>query len=169
MDDAVDGRADQYGLAATAFHLLTGTPPFAHFNPSVVISKHLNERPPRPSDVRPDLTEFDAIFARALSQDPLDRFRRCRDFARALELKAASGHTPAQRPIPGHPTTKTPEARPCSPRRRTTESLRPSPRTAAPVTEVARAAAPAKVPSTPRPAAVAASPEPAAHYEHDDR
>jgi serine/threonine protein kinase, bacterial len=86
MDDTIDGRADQYGLAATAFHLLTGTPPFAHFNPAVVISKQLNERPPRPSDIRPDLTEFDAIFARALSQDPVDRFRRCRDFARALEL-----------------------------------------------------------------------------------
>ena len=85
MDDAIDGRADQYALAATAFHLLTGSPPFAHFNPAVVISKHLNESPPRPSDVRPDLTDFDAIFARALSQDPVDRFRRCRDFARALE------------------------------------------------------------------------------------
>ena len=85
MGEEIDGRVDQYALAASAFHLLTGSPPFAHFNPSVVISKHLNEAPPRPSDVRPDLTEFDAIFARALSKDPVDRFRRCRDFAKALE------------------------------------------------------------------------------------
>ena len=85
MGEELDGRIDQYALAASAFHLLTGAPPFAHFNPSVVVSKHLNERPPRPSDVRPDLTDFDAIFARALSQDPVDRFRRCRDFAKALE------------------------------------------------------------------------------------
>jgi serine/threonine-protein kinase len=85
MGEDIDGRIDQYALAASAFHLLTGSPPFAHFNPSVVVSKHLNEAPPRPSDVRPDLTEFDAIFARALSQDPVDRFRRCRDFAKALE------------------------------------------------------------------------------------
>ena len=85
MGDEFDGRVDQYALAASAFHLLTGSPPFAHFNPSVVVSKHLNERPPRPSDVRPDLTEFDAIFARALSQDPMDRYRRGRDFAKALE------------------------------------------------------------------------------------
>jgi serine/threonine protein kinase, bacterial len=85
MGEEIDGRIDQYALAASAFHLLTGSPPFAHFNPSVVVSKHLNEAPPRPSDVRPDLTEFDAIFARALSQDPVDRFRRCRDFAKALE------------------------------------------------------------------------------------
>ena len=85
MDDELDGRVDQYALAASAFHLLTGSPPFAHFNPSVVVSKHLNERPPRPSDVRPDLTDFDAIFARALSQDPVDRYQRGRDFAKALE------------------------------------------------------------------------------------
>ncbi len=85
MDDVVDGRADQYALAGTAFHLLTGSPPFAHFNPAVLTSKHLNGRAPRPSDVRPDLTDFDAIFARALAKDPIDRFRRCRDFAKALE------------------------------------------------------------------------------------
>jgi serine/threonine-protein kinase len=85
MGEELDGRIDQYGLAASAFHLLTGAPPFAHFNPSVVVNRQLNDRPPRPSEIRPDLTDFDAIFARALSQDPVDRFRRCRDFAKALE------------------------------------------------------------------------------------
>jgi len=85
MGDELDGRADQYALAASAFHLLTGAPPFAHFNPSVVVNRQLNDRPPRPSEIRPDLTEFDAIFARALSKDPVDRFRRGRDFAKALE------------------------------------------------------------------------------------
>jgi serine/threonine protein kinase, bacterial len=85
MGDELDDRADQYALAASAFHLLTGAPPFAHFNPSVVVNRQLNDRPPRPSEIRPDLTEFDAIFARALSKDPVDRFRRGRDFAKALE------------------------------------------------------------------------------------
>ncbi len=85
MGDELDGRSDQYGLAASAFHLLTGAPPFAHFNPSVVVNRQLNDRAPRPSEIRPDLTEFDAIFTRALSKDPVDRFRRCRDFAKALE------------------------------------------------------------------------------------
>ena len=85
IGDELDGRADQYALAASAFHLLTGAPPFAHFNPSVVVNRQLNGRPPRSSEIRPDLIEFDAIFARALSKDPVDRFRRCRDFAKALE------------------------------------------------------------------------------------
>jgi serine/threonine protein kinase, bacterial len=85
MGEELDGRADQYALAASAFHLLTGAPPFAHFNPSVVVNRQLNDRPPRPSEIRPDLTDFDAIFARGLSKDPVDRFRRCRDLAKALE------------------------------------------------------------------------------------
>jgi serine/threonine protein kinase, bacterial len=83
-DEEIDGRADQYALACTAFHLLTGTPPFAHFNPAVVISKHLNESPPRPGVVKPELTHFGGTFARALAKEPSDRFRRCEDFARAL-------------------------------------------------------------------------------------
>ena len=38
--------ADQYALAATAFHLLAGTPPYQHSNPVAVISQHLNAPPP---------------------------------------------------------------------------------------------------------------------------
>jgi serine/threonine-protein kinase len=91
MDDAIDGRADQYGLACTAFHLLTGSPPFAHMNPAVVTSKHLNESPPRPGDVRPELAYFDMPFARALMKHPTERFRRCRDFAKALDSKEGLG------------------------------------------------------------------------------
>jgi serine/threonine-protein kinase len=82
---SIDGRADQYALAGTAFHLLTGSPPFAHSNPAVVIGKHLNESPPRPGDVRPELAHFDEPFARALAKVPNDRFPRCQDFAKALE------------------------------------------------------------------------------------
>ncbi len=87
MDDSVDGRTDQYALAGTAFHLLTRSPPFAHMNPAVVISKHLNERPPRPSDVIPELIYFDAPFGRALMKSPTERFPRCLDFAKALEAR----------------------------------------------------------------------------------
>src|SRR6202011_5894052 len=42
MDDPIDGRADQYALAATAYHLLTGSPLFPQSNPAAVISRHLN-------------------------------------------------------------------------------------------------------------------------------
>ena len=47
---------------APHFHLLTGSPPFQHMNPTVVISKSLNEPPPRPSDVKPELVYFEATL-----------------------------------------------------------------------------------------------------------
>ena len=84
MGEQVDGRADQYALAATAFHLLTGTPLFQHSNPAVVISQHLHEDPPRLSDYRPDLAHLDDVFVKALAKQPEDRFERCRAFATAV-------------------------------------------------------------------------------------
>lgn len=84
MGAQLDGRADQYALAATAFHLLTGAPPFGNSNPAVVISQHLSATPPVLGEHRPDLAGADPVLARALAKDPGDRFERCADFARAL-------------------------------------------------------------------------------------
>src|SRR5215212_7105596 len=84
MGERLDGRADQYALAATAFHLLTGAPPFQHSNPAVVISQHLSASPPAIGERRPELSALDPVLAKALSKDPKDRFERCADFARAL-------------------------------------------------------------------------------------
>ena len=84
MGARLDGRADQYALAATAFHLLTGSPPFQHSNPAVVISQHLSASPPAISAHRPELSAVDPVFAKAMSKDPKDRFERCADFARAF-------------------------------------------------------------------------------------
>ncbi|MCB1287355.1 MAG: serine/threonine protein kinase [Mycobacterium sp.] len=80
--ERIDGRADQYALAATAFHLLTGAAPFSNSNPAVVISKHLSAAPP--SIDRADLSGFGSVFAKALAKNPRDRFGNCRDFARAM-------------------------------------------------------------------------------------
>jgi serine/threonine-protein kinase len=87
MGNAVDGRADQYALAATAYELLTGRPPFQNSNPAVVISQHLSALPPAIGDRRPELAHLDAVFAKALAKDPADRFDRCGDFAQALRLQ----------------------------------------------------------------------------------
>ncbi len=83
--DAIDGRADQYALAATAFQLLTGTPPFQHSNPAVVISAHLTAEPPSIGERRPELAELGPVFAKALAKSPAERYDRCIDFARALQ------------------------------------------------------------------------------------
>jgi serine/threonine protein kinase, bacterial len=106
MGQQLDGRADQYALAATAFHLLTGAPPFQSSNPAVVISQHLSASPPAVGAQRPELSALDPILAKALAKDPKDRFERCADFARAFahRLDAAptgdvdTGLAPAARP-----------------------------------------------------------------------
>lgn len=82
--DVVDGRADQYALAATAYQLLTGAPPFAHSNPAVVISAHLTAKPPAIGDRRPELSSLGPVFEKALAKSPDGRFAKCVDFARAL-------------------------------------------------------------------------------------
>ena len=79
----LDGRADQYALAATTFHLLTGAPPFQDSNRAVVISHHLGTPPPRISERRPDLAHLDAVLARALAKDPNERYPNCLEFARS--------------------------------------------------------------------------------------
>lgn len=84
MGESMDGRADQYALAASAFHLLAGSPPFQHSNPAVVISKHLNSAPPRLADRHPELAHLDSVLSRALAKNPTERYPRCLEFARAL-------------------------------------------------------------------------------------
>lgn len=84
MGRDMDGRADQYALAATAYHLLTGLPPFQHSNPAVVISQHLTARPPSLADRRPELADLDPAIRKAMSKEPGDRFERCIDFAHSL-------------------------------------------------------------------------------------
>jgi serine/threonine protein kinase, bacterial len=84
MGSVVDGRADQYALAATAFDLLTGLPPYQGSNPVAVISQHLTAAPPKLSSRRPELAYLDEVLVTALAKDPDDRFDRCRDLVTAL-------------------------------------------------------------------------------------
>lgn len=88
--DHIDGRADQYALAATTYELLTGTPPFTHSNPAVVISAHLTADPPAIGTVRPELSGLGPVLDRALAKSPDKRFDRCVDFARALGHRIGS-------------------------------------------------------------------------------
>lgn len=104
MGEPIDGRADQYALAATAYHLLSGHPVFDNSNPAVVISRHLNATPPPLSYSRPELAALDSVVQRALAKDPDDRFPSCADFA--AELRAAQGQsdTTTTRLLPASPT-----------------------------------------------------------------
>jgi len=91
---SLNGRTDQYALAATAFQLLTGKPPYDNSNVGIVISSHLSSPPPRISDVRPDLAHLDPVIQRAMAKEPANRYPTCRDFATALsQLTGATVQT----------------------------------------------------------------------------
>ncbi|OBF96451.1 hypothetical protein A5790_05325 [Mycobacterium sp. 852002-51152_SCH6134967] len=96
MGKDLDGRADQYALAATVYTLVTGTVLFPDSNPIVVISHHLSEPAPAASTVDSNLGPFDPIFARALAKKPEDRFPTCQEFAR--EFARATAASPAVSP-----------------------------------------------------------------------
>lgn len=84
MGDPLDGSADQYALAATAYHLVTGALLFPHSNPAVVIGRHLNAPVPALAHVRPDLASLDEVFATALAKNRDNRFASCVGFSRAV-------------------------------------------------------------------------------------
>jgi serine/threonine protein kinase len=84
--EELDGRADQYGLAATAYHLLTGSHLFPHSNPAVVIGRHLNALPTALAETKREFASLDPVLATALAKNRDDRFSTCKDFARAFAL-----------------------------------------------------------------------------------
>ncbi len=100
LGQKMDGRADQYALAATAFHLLTGAPPYRDANPVESISMHLHAPPPRLSDHRPELAHLDHVLCKALAKEPDDRFDRCRDFAAAFSEQASGASKRKRRAVP---------------------------------------------------------------------
>jgi serine/threonine protein kinase, bacterial len=84
MGSDIDGRADQYALGCTAFHLLTGAAPYQNSNAAVVITQHLSAPPPQIGEGRPELAGLNDVITKVLAKDPGDRYPSCSDFAAAL-------------------------------------------------------------------------------------
>ena len=81
---AIDRRADVYSLGCVLFECLAGERPYARDSELAVVFAHLNEPPPRLSDVRPDLPDaFDSVFATALAKSPDDRYSSCAELVDA--------------------------------------------------------------------------------------
>jgi serine/threonine protein kinase len=81
----VDGRADQYALACTAFELLSGQLPFPQETFEAVIYAKANGPAPVLTSLRPELPRaVDAVLANALAPAPERRYATCGIFADAL-------------------------------------------------------------------------------------
>ena len=116
----VDGRADAYSLACTAFEILAGSPPFRRDQNMAIMWAQLNAPPPALTGYRRDLPPaVDQVMARALAKSPAERYASCLAFATALQ--EACGTTapdrpgPAATPPPGQLTAPAETTPPLSP------------------------------------------------------
>jgi DNA-binding beta-propeller fold protein YncE/tRNA A-37 threonylcarbamoyl transferase component Bud32 len=88
----VDGRADQYALASSAFEMLTGAPPFRREDTMAIMWAQVSATPPSLTSRRPGLpVASDPVMAKALAKAPGDRYRSCLEFAAALRSACGAG------------------------------------------------------------------------------
>lgn len=84
--DEIDTRADIYSLGIIAFQLLTGELPFDAPTPYALMYKHLNNTPPRPTDIQDNLDPYvDEVIFHALAKDPNDRYQTARELVEDLD------------------------------------------------------------------------------------
>lgn len=96
----VDGRTDVYSLGVVVFEMLTGRPPFQAGTPLGVITKHLCDPPPPPSQILPRLPAWlDEAIGKALAKDPAERWQTMSEFGAAL-MAGSPGPLSGIRPAP---------------------------------------------------------------------
>jgi serine/threonine-protein kinase len=88
--DPVDHATDLYALAAIAYRVLTGHPPFSSGDLADMLYRIVHTAPRRPSELAPHLPhEVDLVLAVGLAKQPADRFATAGEFADALEAALA--------------------------------------------------------------------------------
>lgn len=83
-------RVDQWGLAVTAFYMLTGTLPFETEDLYDLDHRICTEPEPPITSRRPDLPKaMNRVFRKALAKNPAKRYSSCSEFVAQLRLAAA--------------------------------------------------------------------------------
>jgi serine/threonine kinase PknH len=81
-NDEVTYRADGYALTCVLHECLTGGQPYPGDSVSVVITAHLMQPVPKPSEERPGIpAAFDKVIAKGMAKKPEDRFVSAGDLA----------------------------------------------------------------------------------------
>jgi len=87
QETPVDGRADEYSLGCVLYECLTGRVPFPKERDAAIIWAHVEEMPPPPSALQPELpAAVDDVFSRVLAKKPDDRYATCREFVDAARV-----------------------------------------------------------------------------------
>lgn len=80
-----DARSDLYSVGIVAFELLTGEKPFIGDSPINIAYRHVNDRVPPPSSLRPGVpASLDALVIKATSVNPDDRPSDAEEFLEGL-------------------------------------------------------------------------------------
>jgi serine/threonine protein kinase len=80
--------SDVYALGATAFELLTGSPPYDGCTVQELMCQHVDAPIPRASARRPAVAALDSVLTRALAKAAGDRYPSATAFQSALEHAA---------------------------------------------------------------------------------
>jgi eukaryotic-like serine/threonine-protein kinase len=109
MGEPATAASDRYALSVVAFELLTGEKPFNAEHFAAQARAHVEDDPPRASDLNPDLTDrVDAVIDRGMAKDPDDRWASAAEFVERLdESLAAPPPRRAPKPAPAVPTRST--------------------------------------------------------------
>lgn len=106
----LDGGADVYALGCVLYECLTGTVPYERDSDVGVMYAHIQDPPPRLSEVRPDLPKgIERVILKALSKKRQDRYATCAEMIHAAWVAAEEGgalerpahRAPSRREIPG--------------------------------------------------------------------
>src|SRR4051812_7625210 len=110
--EQIKGKAaacsDVYSLGCVLFHCLAGRVPFEADSEVAKMYAHLNERPPCPSEIVPDLPpQLDAVVTKAMAKERQERYPSAGELGRAAlaaagELSSTRAEVPvfADRPPP---------------------------------------------------------------------
>jgi serine/threonine-protein kinase len=104
---------DLYALGVVAFEMVTGRLPFTGTSPVDLLMKHVDARPPRPSEFVPELpAALDAFILQMLTKDPEARPGSAEQLRRQLQrLRDTLTQQAQARPIAPEPTRReTPRA-----------------------------------------------------------
>ncbi|MFC1705641.1 protein kinase [Planctomycetota bacterium] len=82
----IDGRADLYSLGVLMFKVLTSEPPFDGEDVYAILLSHVNDRPPRPRSLEPEIPpRLEEIILKLLEKEPHRRFQSGDELIDALD------------------------------------------------------------------------------------